>query len=1103
MIFNKLKLLLIGFIIGISFVAYSVMAGETSGIRQWIINNNLLYPISVVKQVVIGATSTTTSAKLEVYGDAYVSSTLTTGNINATNVSSTSGLFGNTSTTNAYIYSLNGVNGVFTNAFVNNFTANTVSSTQYYGSNIGSASNPISNIYVRYGAYDYLLVSQYVDNAALTIGSSTIATPTNLIMTNSGGTGTVSLGTDNEFSVDKKWKMTGGASIGTLDGLLWGTSGTVSAVATSSLKINTDDLVEGSNLFYTDVRVGQYIDASTTIQTAFSNANTAYSWGNHAGLYDILGQATSTLASHTATYNHSDFVSSTTQFAGDVTGTVGATIVGDDSHAHTASTISGLGVADFSSSNISQWVNDSGYMTTAFATSTYLNSSYASFVSSTFPTFAYASSTFFTTSSANYWAHTSSTIPKTYTDNIWTFGNTFTNITSTNATTTNLYVSGQTYLSGLFSAVNGLFSGTLGVTGKTTLVNASTTNLSASGWLTVAGKVGIGTASPNGKLDINGAIFVNGSTGNTMVRPAVGTTRIAGEITGYNGSNAAADDGFLRLSAGGGTTASAKTYIDLSGYSTVSDMNENIVFGTNGAQRLIINSSGNVGIGTTTPQTKLQVVNNTYATAANNTTDGSTFGLTSSAGTYGIYARNRGDSAGISGFTYVNQILNGSVGSGMEIYTLGAANLTLGTAATARMTILGSGASAGYVGIGTTGPDRKLDILDASNPQLRLSQADGTAYADLKVDSNGILYLTSHNAVYNALAVGTNDTVKGVLNLYSNGTGSSGGGTLYLYTDADHDTTINYYEIAAYEDDLFIGPGTDLDSLKYDGSANNWLFTGAGNVGIGLNNPSTALSVLGTASSTGLQVNGDGMITGTLGVTGQTTLVNASTTAMTVANRLTAGSLVVSGNSSFSNASTTNLTVSGWQTVNSTAPIYFRDTAIHIASLDDGHLDLTADTSIDLNADNVNFSGNAIISGNIELANGQEILGGTYSIKRTINYNSSGASLILAAVDDGYIVTDVYAKVTETWDGTGTVTIGDGDDPDGYMTNANLGTTATGWKGLELYPGYRGAYLTNSIVYNFAKRRAYSGVDTIDAVVTPGTSTKGSMEVYIVISRLK
>ena len=37
----------------------------------------------------------------------------------------------------------------------------------------------------------------------------------------------------------------------------------------------------------------------------------------------------------------------------------------NDSHNHTASTISGLGVTDFSSSNISQWTNDAGYVTAA------------------------------------------------------------------------------------------------------------------------------------------------------------------------------------------------------------------------------------------------------------------------------------------------------------------------------------------------------------------------------------------------------------------------------------------------------------------------------------------------------------------------------------------------------------------------------------------------------------------------------------------------------------------------------------------------------------------------------------------------------------------
>jgi hypothetical protein len=47
----------------------------------------------------------------------------------------------------------------------------------------------------------------------------------------------------------------------------------------------------------------------------------------------------------------------------------------------------------------------------------------------------------------------------------------------------------------------------------------------------------------------------------------------------------------------------------------------------------------------------------------------------------------------------------------------------------------------GNVGINTTGPDRKLDVLDASNPQLRLTQTDGTVYADFQVDNTGDLVM--------------------------------------------------------------------------------------------------------------------------------------------------------------------------------------------------------------------------------------------------------------------------------------------------------------------------------------------------------------------------
>ena len=45
----------------------------------------------------------------------------------------------------------------------------------------------------------------------------------------------------------------------------------------------------------------------------------------------------------------------------------------------------------------------------------------------------------------------------------------------------------------------------------------------------------------------------------------------------------------------------------------------------------------------------------------------------------------------------------------------------------------------GNIGMGTTGPDRKLDILDASNPQLRLTHTDATHFADMQVAGTGAL----------------------------------------------------------------------------------------------------------------------------------------------------------------------------------------------------------------------------------------------------------------------------------------------------------------------------------------------------------------------------
>jgi hypothetical protein len=69
--------------------------------------------------------------------------------------------------------------------------------------------------------------------------------------------------------------------------------------------------------------------------------------------------------------------------------------------------------------------------------------------------------------------------------------------------------------------------------------------------------------------------------------------------------------------------------------------------------------------------------------------------------------------------------------------TAGASGTTLQSLAT-KMMIQGS---TGNVGINTTGPDRKLDILDASNPQLRLTYTDGSVYSDLQSNSSGDLVM--------------------------------------------------------------------------------------------------------------------------------------------------------------------------------------------------------------------------------------------------------------------------------------------------------------------------------------------------------------------------
>lgn len=124
---------------------------------------------------------------------------------------------------------------------------------------------------------------------------------------------------------------------------------------------------------------------------------------------------------------------------------------------------------------------------------------------------------------------------------------------------------------------------------------------SGTGNIILNNNVGIGTTLPTSRLNlVGGGIKIhNGFSRSTARPPLTGATignyeiRGVGSITGTSQVDAA-DDGFLRLSAGGGTSSSTQSSIDLSGGSDNTDMNTNIVMRTAGTERLRINASGNV-----------------------------------------------------------------------------------------------------------------------------------------------------------------------------------------------------------------------------------------------------------------------------------------------------------------------------------------------------------------------------------------------------------------------------------------------------------------------------------------------------------------------------
>jgi len=108
--------------------------------------------------------------------------------------------------------------------------------------------------------------------------------------------------------------------------------------------------------------------------------------------------------------------------------------------------------------------------------------------------------------------------------------------------------------------------------------------------------------------------------------------------------------------------------------------------------------------------------------------------------------------------------------------------------------------STGKMGVGTTGPDARLDVLATSGEQLRLTYTDGTVHTGFTVDAAGDLTINaSGNNILSGDALNFGGATEQAYNFFAADTsGSSTGdgvGDLYIQDELEVDGTVRFNNI--------------------------------------------------------------------------------------------------------------------------------------------------------------------------------------------------------------------------------------------------------------------------------------------------------------------
>ena len=388
--------------------------------------------------------------------------------------------------------------------------------------------------------------------------------------------------------------------------------------------------------------------------------------------------------------------------------------------------------------------------------------------------------------------------------------------------------------------------------------------------LNTTGNVGIGTGSPGSALEVAGTITIkeSGKAFNLLVSSP--STAYSGYLATYNSSG-------TRIGYSGYWDGSTLTGAWTDGATP-------LMFGTNGSERIRVDSSGNVGVGTASPLATLHVAGSSLLGALNSqavvtsSNGGGMFvtwnftGGSAETNLWNIY-----DNAGVS---FVMRQKTGT-STYKDVYSAGTSNHIWYTNGSERMRI----DSSGNVGVGTGAPASRLHV-NSNGGQLFLDNASGGQYTQINWLNGSVTKANAYwdntysnfylgTDVYAPFLLKTNGTERIVISASGNvGIGTSSpsalldvqGSSPYArvkatggsYALLDIDAPASNQPILRFlangvEQARILSPANESASQLVfttgSGTTERMRINASGNVGIGTSSPATQLELTGTITA--------------------------------------------------------------------------------------------------------------------------------------------------------------------------------------------------------------------------------------------------------------